>query len=451
MLHLILSVVMASANFQNSVTLLKPIAVIRNSFKPLLNIFSRHAAVKNGNLLVTDMNMTTSTPTVRLDNFPDAIEEISCSTAEINVKFFDQQVCNQAFMNWQNVTNLAFLLGRQHGCNDDLEGTVIVSNMRIGTDRSIVAVYEKKERDEVVDEWDALIFEEPIKRQLSGGRTLNLDFNLNSYFQSVGQFMNFENCRSNGSVTFRMELRGNRKTLLSYMLSMNGDLTVNADLKIGVKSSAQTQIYNTNVLTIPFLPISIPGILLIGPSFLIDFSVAGFSDTEVSAEFGFDYHMPIEFQIASKDLQSAPKYNTKDTAKFTPHPLKYNFVKQPPTFVGGLVNTVPKLVFDISIMDEHVGSIRGSFGNELGIVHRFKNATNCPDLPYSTEIFHRHSITAALQIWLIRKSWSLWDTGRKLLSSTCEADVGKLSSLGDGDFQSTAQTLFQVMLSDLNY
>jgi hypothetical protein len=172
-------------------------------------------------------------------------------------------------------------------------------------------------------------------------------------------------------------------------------------------------------------PLYIPGVLVIGPAFQIQLGVVGFSDMELSIGFGFDFHLPIDYEISSHDLKSEPQHKVDDRIVFNPHPLKTTRHLNA-SYIGGLINIRPRFVFGIQIMNTDICSIRGVFNNQLGIIHRFKNATACRQ-NNSVEIFHRHFIGASIKSWPAELSWNFWDTGRKLMYASCPADVNKES------------------------
>ena len=119
------------------------IPVPRSSFMPSYIVYTKHAAVNEDKLTITNMNLTTSIPTLRLDNFPFAIKSISCSPQNITISFYDQVVCAEAFGIWSDFEGLAFLIGHEQGCNGNDEGTIVVYDIRIDKNNTdIIADYD---------------------------------------------------------------------------------------------------------------------------------------------------------------------------------------------------------------------------------------------------------------------------------------------------------------------
>jgi hypothetical protein len=413
------------------------IPVPKSSFIPSFQVFSKHASFNDDKMLITDMKLNTSIPTIRLDNFPKAIKSISCSSQFITLSFYNQATCKQVFDIWKLERNLAFLIGHEHQCNNGMEGTIVVYGMRTNQDNTVIyANYDTVDRDEVVDNWDAVITEHAsrsnFKSLLQKEKTLNLNFDLERFFKGIGDptfnlfgqnLIHFEHCFSNGSVTYKLELKGHRRTLLSYKFKLSGEFNATADVKLGFLRNQEIRLFRTSVLTIPMTPLSIPGILNIGPEFQIQLAIVGFSDIELTAGFGFDLHIPINYEVASKDMKSEPQHKTLDKAIFNPHPLKTN-VQLNATYIGGLINIRPRFVFGIQVMNRDICALRANFNSQLGIIHRFKKATACVNKT-SVEVFHRHFIGASIKAWPADLVWKFWDTGRRLIFASCKADIGK--------------------------
>ena len=411
------------------------IPVPKDSFIPSFKIISKHASIESDKVLITVMNLTTSVPTIRLDNLPFAIKSITCSANIITLSFYEENLRKQAFEIWNDYKDLAFLIGHEQGCNGKDEGTFMVHDMRLdpnGTD--IVAEADSVDREYVVDEWDAVVTEEAPshKSMFMREKKLNLNFDLNKYFADRGNpnfgifkqhLVHFENCYTNGSVKYKFELHGHRKTLLSYKFKIYGEFNATADLKLGFLPNLDVTLFKTAILTIPMTPLSIPGVLIIGPAFAIELALIGFADAELTVGFGFDLHIPIDFEMASKDLKSDPIHKVEDKAKFNPHPLKFT-IQRNITYIGAAINIIPEIVFGVQIMSSPVLAIKGIFVNQLGMIHRFKNATACPGTN-SIEIFHRHIIGASLDVLPLTWMWRFFDSGRKLLYASCKADAGK--------------------------
>ena len=422
-----------------SIVNMKSVPIPTQSFEPPKVVITQFAAISQESLLNAKMKLTTSKPTIRLSNHLDVINSISCSDSILNIGFNDVNNLSEAYKLWSNQTDLAFIIDERYNCNDDEIATVITSRLSINTTTlRIQASYDLVGIEQIVDDWSAEITEDPLPsiHALLKQTTINLNFNLSRLFMKMRQpgftiydhdMIHFQNCYTTGSVSFTLELHGHRKRLLSYRMSMEGEFNANAEVKLGILPNQEMTLFRTSLLTIPLSPWSIPGILTIGPSFGIEIGLYGFSDSKFSVEYGFDYHLPIHFEIASDDLKTTPSHKTGGNAKFNAHPPKYTFGSPAPTMIGGFVNLAPNIAFGVTVMGTDLVEISGSFNNEFGLIHRFGKGTSCPDMHNSIELFTRQIIGAALTVWPVEWTWSFFDSGRKLMYITCKEDIGRFN------------------------
>lgn len=390
------------------------IPVVRTSWEARTNIQSSFGSITEGsgtNLVVANFDFNTTRPTIRLDNYVEIVK-IGCETYnEIDIQFDKETNAKEAYREWSNTPNLAFLTGHEHKCNFDLVGSFFVSHMHLEDD-SIVATVQAVPREAIVSDWEVAITQSPVhhssdlvKRDYGRNFTIPLDWSLDSEMKKIGdpyfwflgcQFVFCSECWTKGQAQMQVEFKGHGLTVNQYKLRVKGDFIANLNLKLLAVPQNETYLYWDYIAVFPLTAFAIPGIFTLGPQLRIMAAFVTYADTELSAVFGFNVDMPFDIEIASKNLTDPPSTRNHQKTKFTYHPLKLIVFEPRPTYIGGHLMLAPEIAIGLILHHTPILDIAVRVQNQIGFVHRYGNLTKCKGETPHTEIFHRHKFQHTL-------------------------------------------------------
>jgi hypothetical protein len=140
-------------------TIMSSIPVVRTSWEPRHVIQSAYGVLEDSESFVSALfTLNTSRPTIRLDNFIQ-IDSVGCDGSRMTITFDNSSNALLAFNSW-SVDRLAFLLGHEHDCSDQV-GAFGVLSLQVD-DQVLEARVVNLERDEVVDDWHVSISQKPV-------------------------------------------------------------------------------------------------------------------------------------------------------------------------------------------------------------------------------------------------------------------------------------------------
>ena len=392
-------------------TTMNSIPVPRDSWEPRTTVQSSYGAINDNTekvFALATLEMNTTLPTVRLDNFLQ-IKSVECvftpSTSFINLQFDSEMSAQEAFRSWSAVPEMGIIVGHEKGCNGDEVATFALIKLAID-EKEVILEVGRKERKDIVAEWAVSVTQHPVieknhlsRRDYEKNMKIPLDFNADAALKNIGdpffwflgcQYIQCWDCYTLGEAQVEIDFRGHFYNLTSYKMRVHGNFKANLNLKLIVVPQDETFLWWNYITFVPLTPFIIPGVFTLGPQFRIMGAVVVYADTEVSGTIGFDVNMPFDHEISSNDLETPVSSRNFSKTKFTYHPLNLIVMDPTPTYIGGHLMLAPEMGVGINIVTTKVVDVAIRIQNQIGFIHRYGNLTKCKGEKPSTEIFHRH-------------------------------------------------------------
>jgi hypothetical protein len=332
-----------------------------HSFEPRTTIQTRYAQSKASDLVTADFVFNTNRLVIHLDNVK-VIREISCTNTTIDLSFANDMVAHMAIDEWSKHSNLVVLLGWERKCNHANEVSTFavktisiqekvvtlkdltaltrrdivttwkldISQFGISTNTSIdpseLSKYQKRAYTDLVEDVKEdfqRLAVEPIRslgknivdsvtwRKNSSSHydltsnynnetksVINSDLEIYNFLQAVA---NCIDCYTLGKADVQIQIEGMLADVKKYKVTVNGDLKVNVDLRVIMRSFSEMPL--KTIFNIPLLPFDIPGVFAFGPAFRVGVGISAGAISELKVDMGFDFFIPMVSFINLRTLK----------------------------------------------------------------------------------------------------------------------------------------------------
>lgn len=395
-----------------------------------IKIAYRHQMPSSGSefsstsVIVANVNLTTTRPTINLDNFVQ-IKGVSCFGTRMEILFDSADSASSAFDEWSTTNNLAMLVGHEWECFGFDMAALNVSNMAqtfLGMGHRLKMAATKVPLKSVIKDYEVEIVKSEEKSKTSHTYIFPLSANYENGMAKNPRMdilttsdidVDCINCYTVGSADLHLRFRGSFFGIQSYGLKIDGSVKANLDF-IATSSGIPTipKVYDTITLAkTEFHSVEIPGFFNFTPALVMNAGVAVWSDKRFSLQTGFDVYYPFNVEIGAKSMFKPPNATYDSNPTFTPHA----------PILDGNVHVTPHLVPKIDLFVAILGytlDLGVNVDNALDVEVFLNliqvdvgNFTMCPEEKVNVKLFNRHTLNFAMDTPVAKRYWTLFDSG----------------------------------------
>ncbi|KAL7747381.1 hypothetical protein RI367_007284 [Sorochytrium milnesiophthora] len=416
--------------------------VPRQTWEPRTTVKAAYQSQHFAKLVQTDCTVTTSRPTVNLDNFP--ILDIQCDAHQVAVHFNSSATALDVLYAWRGTRNLTVMFGYEWRCTGSLTHQTHIRSVRAlrlsrHSPAALVLSTAPIAYHHLVTDIEINLQQYPrrhAKRSLTHWAThphaLHVPLDIN-FANTTGAVTAARvpvytsplvsvwcvDCHTRGHAEIDLHVKGTLARLRYYRLRLRGDVKANLDAELAVQHQGPPRVLSTRLATLPMTPVGVPGLFDIGPQVFLDAAVSLAVERKVEVSAGFDVEYPFDVTVESPpagETGGAPRV-TVDRAVKRPavnlHPVKTTRGVQ----VQAGVHLVPGLAVGVTLLSAVTFDLEVQLDNELGVQVTAGNYSRCPEKQVGLEVYHQHGVQVSVKATpLFHKSWTPWTTGRLPLS-----------------------------------
>ncbi|KAI9164454.1 hypothetical protein H9P43_008305 [Blastocladiella emersonii ATCC 22665] len=406
------------------------------------NVFGKPAVV------IANCELKTKKPMLNLDNFVQ-IKKIACADAAITLTFDSDASAAKAATEWAKAKDFAVMVGREWKCNGKDENSLrqVVSVQAAPKGAELVFATQPISRDAVIDEFAIKVdqFDAPAAGSVSkrsifnwnkkGEKVFKLNVNYDpetdravrdpiSLIKTSYASASLTNTYFDGRATLSVAVTGSLIVVKTYDVKLSGAMKANLDVLITAYATARTDLVSVPIFVLPLNPVSIPGILSLGPELRLK---AGLSydlaqDLDFTAGFGFNYNFVLGAS-SQHGLFAKPVTINEGRPVFDLHPPKLSKDFQ----IGVAAHLVPEFSIAVGVWKIPAFDLALGVDNALGIQLSRGSFSSCPGGSLNLMLFHQHDLYFAVVSAIYSKIFNIYSTGRLPLpcpNNACNRCIG---------------------------
>ncbi|ORZ41739.1 hypothetical protein BCR44DRAFT_1423433 [Catenaria anguillulae PL171] len=381
----------------------------------------------NPAVILAQCQFTTNRPTLNLANIVQ-IRSIKCEKNAMAITFDSPASAGSAHQTWSKHRDFAVIIPRKWRCEgiNEVSFRVVTSAMVSANRRHVILLKTGSiRREDLLTEYDIAL----TKIATPGGvdaSTLAKRAKAQKFPVAVTPqvVVHCVDCNVRGRAQLSLRVKGNKLGVKSYDVDLSGELAGDLGVNVRTYNPFSKTLAEVPLFVLPLSPVSVPGILSVGPELRLTTSVTLSVEGKVRVVSGATVNTAFHWQVSStKGLASKPTKIVSAQPSIKMHPLTIQ--GQAMTSVEGHLSPSFNLAlsvfkwsaFDMSFgWDSAVGlgvSINGTATvNKQGFKLGAKGEL-------TADAYHRHSValgikTAGLGEW----NFPLWETERHVIPGT---------------------------------
>ncbi|ORZ30404.1 hypothetical protein BCR44DRAFT_1314101 [Catenaria anguillulae PL171] len=437
-------------------TKMHAVPVPRKSYQPVTTIKAAYAADipaadnplgHQHAVVVADCEFKTKKPTINLANFPQ-ITGIKCSESTVSLTFATDASAAKAHEEWIKAKEFAIMVPRHAKCNGKDEVAMRDVSLTKLADKGqdvegqIVFTTAKAHREDVIDEFVIEVKQYMAPANATGLSKrgifdwnkdklakwtigINTDNDGNAVKPSITMYeypgivrASCENCLAYGQAGISLKISGTAFVLKTYEVELSGELKANIGLKVEASKTITNSI-EVPLFVLPLSPVSIPGVLTLGPELRLkaaaSYNVAG----QVLLTTGTTLSIPYKWTAGSQNgLFSPPKARSEG---------KPSLELRPVTLTGEVTanaeaHLIPSFVLGLSVWKIPAFTLDLEWDSALGVDAVAKGRATIDHTgagaegSFAIEAYHKHELDLGIKsAAFATKEWTLWTSGRLVI------------------------------------